>query len=786
MEGEFKRVSAQSLECAICLNVFNEPKILSCSHTFCHPCLKRLLESQLDRKKLPCPVCRKVTDVPGGDISRVQTNIALMSLVDDVKNQQQNCTNCKGSENPEAVSYCQECSKYFCVSCHKTHSDWVGFSDHPVSSMSDVCVGKVVLKRRRKCKKHQQEDEEYFCSQCRRYVCFRCGVMEHERKGHGLVEFAEHEESMKKNIEDLNAKSKRKTATLKRYIAFVREQRAKLNEARKRVDNHVSKANEEAVKQLARRKEVLRNQIDKIFKGLEKELEREEEASLVEINHVNAVKELVDNGLKIPLEENALTAHDTLCEDLKEVLGRTDPKFDKPRNLLQKGESLAFERYVGNNELGLGRLGNISPKVRNNDIKSVRKPEIKMQTKMSKWNCVSFGLSRIDSMQGMAATPDGGMAIGCPGGIEFRSANGKLQKSILTDKSVYGIGFLTDGRCVVIKSNNVLSICNSNGEQDGVKFDLRNSPGGGNDVGSMIHNLSCPTLSAYKTQSAPGNPYGLPVASSRPPSPPCTCLWNHSRGGEVCSLTVDGDNHIYVLDSTHMVDQDQGYMYNHYSSPSSVLLPRVPPSDPGYAFTPPGSTQYPTHYPAPPYLHMEHHALGLPSASSAGQPAPYSSSQSYLVDVPRNPSSLQSKNIQVFTPAGGQASGKIYCPENITPVQIFAMKSQERLLVKDGDFIVKVMDKSGMPRFTITKEIFSAHAFPALSHDDSVLIAWVKHSAGIVTIDRYTSDLKNETTLIANHKIEKSSKRCWYYLQEFTTGELALCTTDMLYVFRNS
>ena len=379
-----------------------------------------------------------MTDVPGGDISRVQTNIALMSLVDDVKNQQQHCTNCKGSENTEAVSYCQECSKYFCVSCHKTHSDWVGFSDHQVSSMSDVCVGKVVLKRRRKCKKHQQEDEEYFCSQCRRYVCFRCGVMEHERKGHGLVEFAEHEESMKKNIEDLNAKSKRKTATLKRYIAFVREQRAKLNEARKRVDNHVSKANEEAVKQLARRKEVLRNQIDKIFKGLEKELEKEEEASIVEINHVNAVKELVDNGLKIPLEEDALTAHDTLCEDLKEVLARTDPNFDKPRDVLQKGESLAFERYVGNNELGLGRLGNVSPKVRNNYIKSVRNPEIKMQTKMSKWNCVSFGLSRLDSMRGMAATPDGGMAIGCtPGGIEFRSANGKLQKSIILQTSLF-------------------------------------------------------------------------------------------------------------------------------------------------------------------------------------------------------------------------------------------------------------------------------------------------------------------------------------------------------------
>ena len=323
---------------------------------------------------------------------------------------------------------------------------------------------------------------------------------------------------------------------------------------------------------------------------------------------------------------------------------------------------------------------------------------------------------------------------------------------------------MTDGRCVVIKSNNVLLLYNSNGEQADVKFDLSH-------VGSTPHMPSCPTC---KPQSAPDNPYlvsGMRVASSRPP---CTCPRNHSIGGEVCSLTVDGDNHIYVLDSTHR--GDRGYPF---SSAPSVFSPQVTRSVPRCAITPHGTNQFPTRQPSP-------NPRIFPFADPFAQVQIFHPPQQYPAAVPGNPSSLQSKNIQVFTPAGGQASGKIYCPENIKPVQIFAMKSQERLLVKDGDFIVKVMDKSGMPRFTITTEIFSAHAFPALSHDDSVLIAWVNHSAGIVTINRYTSDLKNETTLIANHKIEKSSKRCWYSLQEFTTGELALCTTDRLYIFRNS
>ena len=255
-----------------------------------------------------------MTDVPDGDVSRVQTNIALMSLVDDVKSQQQNCTHCNREESPEAVSYCQDCGKYFCVACHKKHSEWQDFSTHEVHSMSDVLTGKVVVKRRRKCKKHQHEDEEYFCSRCRRYVCFRCVVREHEQKGHRTLEFAQHERNLKSNIRELKSNSDTKTASLKQFIDLIREQRTQLHDAREQLDNHVVKAYKEAVQHLTQRKELLRNEIKNTYKDLEKELDREEEASLRDINHINAVKELVDNGLKIPLEEDALTAHDTYVQ----------------------------------------------------------------------------------------------------------------------------------------------------------------------------------------------------------------------------------------------------------------------------------------------------------------------------------------------------------------------------------------------------------------------------------------------------------------------------------------
>ncbi|XP_003729576.1 tripartite motif-containing protein 59-like [Strongylocentrotus purpuratus] len=76
----------KNLECPVCLSFFKEPKILTCSHTFCKACLETLLES---RGELLCPTCREETSVPGGDVGRLQSNITVRSLVEDVETQGQ-------------------------------------------------------------------------------------------------------------------------------------------------------------------------------------------------------------------------------------------------------------------------------------------------------------------------------------------------------------------------------------------------------------------------------------------------------------------------------------------------------------------------------------------------------------------------------------------------------------------------------------------------------------------------------------------------------------------------
>ena len=621
MEGDFKRVSAQSLECAICLNVFNEPKILSCSHTFCHTCLKRLLESQLDGKKLPCPVCRNVTDVPDGDVSRVQTNIALMSLVDDVKNQQQKCTNCKGNENPDAISYCQDCGKYLCSSCHERHSEWEGFTDHVVHSMMEVSTGKVVLKRRRKCKKHQQEDEEYFCSECRRYVCFRCGVMEHERKGHGMVESAEHEEHLRKNIEELQSKSDTKTASLQKYIEFIQYQKTLLNDTMQNLDGQVVHAYEKAIQNLTQRKELLRENVKDKFKELEKKLDKEEEVNGQQIIHVNAVKELISNGLKVPLEEDALTVHKILCQDLKKMLEMEDPDYDKARRPLKEGEEQTFKIFKGKNELNLGTLVGFK----------------KLESLSDEWMSLNVELSKQGSMACMAVTLDGKIAVGCnEGGLQIFSTDGKQEQALFPGSSILGLGYLSDGRYAVIDNTNTISLYSHTHRKLQVEFEsLRSSN------------------------------------------------FKELYGG----FTVDRCNQIIV-----------GYR-----------------SD---------------------------------------------------------------KVIHIYSPDGGKAVKVVQCTEYI-PMQIFAMQSHETLVIKGDDHSVRVIDRTG-----VTKEVTkTGRAHPAVCADDTIIIAWVDETAGLISIELYTEQLDFVKSLITDFKIDISSARVWYYLQACPSGRIAFCTSDKLYIF---
>ncbi|XP_071504054.1 E3 ubiquitin-protein ligase TRIM71-like [Diadema antillarum] len=452
----FHHISSQNLECPICLALFNQPKSLTCSHTFCKGCLQRIFQTQPEQQTITCPVCRKETPIPSGDASKLQTNIPLSSLVDEVKTKSPTCTACKMDENPPAVSYCQDCGKYMCKSCDSKHSSWAPFSTHTVTAMSEILSGKVPIKRRLKCKNHPNDDKEFFCTGCREYVCLRCGMLRHLQAGHHIEEAAIHEEKLMTIIKELQKEAKSKTTSVENHIDFIQTQRNEIANIIRRLNNCIDKTYEEYIKLLSARRETLKCQVKQWSEKFEKELQTMEEESHQTIRKMKAMEELVANGVKVPLEKDTVIAHDTLCENLKSFLGRVDPDDQSPRGVTEGALKISFRRYVKVNELCLGNLEGYTWDV---------KADVELPVK--------------DCMECMARAPDGKMAVGSGhGGVHLYSPDGELQQTVLKDIYVSEIGSLSYGRIAVCDTNNEMSLYTSQWEKLDVSFETMGREGG--------------------------------------------------------------------------------------------------------------------------------------------------------------------------------------------------------------------------------------------------------------------------------------------------------------------
>ncbi|TNM96813.1 hypothetical protein fugu_014969 [Takifugu bimaculatus] len=106
----------EDLMCPVCYEIFTDPMLLPCSHSFCRGCLKRCWDTGLRE----CPVCRKKVNK-----SSASSNLALKNVCEAVMQVKKEKLNCN-LHGEKLKLFCVIDKEPICVVCqtsrrHKTH-----------------------------------------------------------------------------------------------------------------------------------------------------------------------------------------------------------------------------------------------------------------------------------------------------------------------------------------------------------------------------------------------------------------------------------------------------------------------------------------------------------------------------------------------------------------------------------------------------------------------------------------------------------------------------------------
>lgn len=209
-----------STKCGLCHDTFTIPKVLSCLHTFCQPCLEKVQESP---EKMKCPQCGVETALPGGAgvvgllsdyaISRMLENAALDGSGPP------SCTSCKSKESG-AIARCFDCANFLCPNCVMAHQFMHCFEGHRVMTLGELQSSKdgqtdqTADGRADKpvsCLRHKNEPLAFFCHTCNLPICKECTLLDHPKGLHDydlLSEVApKHVEGLAHLIEEGRSKS---------------------------------------------------------------------------------------------------------------------------------------------------------------------------------------------------------------------------------------------------------------------------------------------------------------------------------------------------------------------------------------------------------------------------------------------------------------------------------------------------------------------------------------------------------------------------------------------------
>ena len=252
--------------CQYCDNIYQDPRILSCLHSYCLQCITKLHVE--GTTSITCPTCNQSTTIPDEDVSSLPRNVRLSEETKQDKILHKVTSTspppCDSCDENSPIAYCTECDDLLCSVCWQYHQGLKKSRSHSSFTLKkaqntsrDELIKMLPSSSSSSpmCHDHDNQILDLYCQQCTIPVCVKCTIISH--KGHPVHEVSkqilQNKEEIQQGLEGFPVSQEH----LKEVMTAGEEMKKKIKARKNEVDTIIRQAFAKLQQLLHQREEAL-------------------------------------------------------------------------------------------------------------------------------------------------------------------------------------------------------------------------------------------------------------------------------------------------------------------------------------------------------------------------------------------------------------------------------------------------------------------------------------------------------------------------------------------------
>ncbi|XP_047136944.1 tripartite motif-containing protein 2 isoform X1 [Hydra vulgaris] len=316
-----QNIPEEDITCSLCGEIFNDPRLLPCLHSFCRRCIEYTINPR--STTLTCHLCRKETPLKIDEVPNFFPNFVVNNLLDveAVRNSSITpvvCISC--SEKQPAISRCLDCMDFLCAACHNAHSRVKVTKDHQIMTLEQLKRSENIsslLHRPVFCRVHTGEKVTYFCITCQQTICRECIVSSHHQHDFTIID--QTIELQKKDIIILKETIEKKLPVLKEKTRNLNEVKRLLESRSESILTEIDAIMPKIIKAIKEKEMQMFQELSEIVREKKNVLDKELQQLNNELKRVESTHSFTEHVLNRGTNPEILSLKSDICKKLDEL-----------------------------------------------------------------------------------------------------------------------------------------------------------------------------------------------------------------------------------------------------------------------------------------------------------------------------------------------------------------------------------------------------------------------------------------------------------------------------------